>query len=566
MILVDTPIQSNMTSGSYLTMFFTHFLTMFYIVPFTFTYSNEEAVNEAPNYIDNAIPFFFLFAFCEFLYGKWRKYPVYSVKDSIMSLSLGTVQQLIGLWFKEIAYIPYIMVFRYSQPLRQGILEKLIGTGLVDPSLFSSEYSSLWSVIYFLLGFIGCDISYYFMHRYAHELHVFWGSHSVHHSGERYNLFTALRQGSYQSAYSWAFYLPWAVIGLPPIHYLRHNRLNTIYQFWIHTEMIGRLPWFVELIMNTASHHRLHHRPPGNCNYAGVLIIWDRLFGTFVAECSVAQDGPITVAASAVSDEVSEASASLSGVKGDYKRSVVYGLSKPLISYDPIKANIQHFINLSYSRTKIGGSSSLTNLSETVPVSERMKSLFSLIWRKRVHHPLLIVNSFKTFAPDIEFDWMLEDAYFTEHKDDNPLIALFSFYWKRMWTLPPAIPSNEEVQAILHPSSYHKSSSNSTVKATTTRRWTVRDLLFLEGREKRNLPILSSFTSCLLTLHFVSILLMSLFLLECHTWPFFYNTTLGRMYAALFTVVCLLLMQTIQFHYFPTINNKKQVHEKVHTF
>jgi sterol desaturase/sphingolipid hydroxylase (fatty acid hydroxylase superfamily) len=557
-MFIEAPVQSTM-ARSYVSLFFTHLLTMFYIVPVSFKYSHEEAVNEAPNYIDNAIPFFFLFAIFEFLYGKWRKYELYSMKDSIMSLSLGIVQQLIGLWFKEIAYIPYIIVFRYFQPFRQALLEQIVGTGLIDSSLFSGEYAHLWSVLYFILGFIGCDFSYYWMHRCAHELHAFWGSHSVHHSGERYNLFTALRQGSYQSAYSWAFYLPWAVIGLPPIHYLRHNRLNTIYQFWIHTEMIGRLPWFIELLMNTASHHRLHHRPPGNCNYAGVLILWDRLFGTFVAESSVAQDGPISIAmVAAVSVEQVSSEELKVGVKGDYKRSIVYGLSKPLISYDPIKANIQHFINLSYSRTKgVEG----RNEKEMVPLSERMNSLFSLIWRKRVHHPILIVNSFKTFAPDVEFDWMLEDSYLAEHKDENYLIALFSFYWKRMWTLPPAIPSPKEVQTILHSTSDSNSVNNNV--NTTARNWTVRDLLFLEGRENRNLPMLSSFSFSLLSLHFVVVLLMSLFLLECHNWPFFYNTTLGRMYAAFFTVVCLLLLQTIQFHYFPTINTK-QLHKKAH--
>lgn len=145
------------------------------------------------------------------------------------------------------------------------------------------------------------------MHRYSHEYHLLWSAHSVHHSGEDYNLATALRQGMGQNLYSWAFSLPLAFF-FPPSCYVGHNALNTLYQFWIHTELVGHLGP-LEYVLNTASHHRMHHRPPGNCNYAGVFIIWDRMFGTFVAEDS----------------------------KQDY-----YGLAKQYETFDPTWANLEH--------------------------------------------------------------------------------------------------------------------------------------------------------------------------------------------------------------------------------
>lgn len=132
--------------------------------------------------------------------------------------------------------------------------------------------------------------------------------------GEDYSLPTALRQGVLQPMVSWVFYLPLALVGLHPNSFRMHYQLNTLYQFWIHTDMVGRLPFGLEYVLNTPSHHRMHHRPPGNCNYAGVLIIWDRIFGTFVPETN----------------------------RKDY-----YGLAKQPNTFDMLRLNINHLQRMS---------------------------------------------------------------------------------------------------------------------------------------------------------------------------------------------------------------------------
>jgi sterol desaturase/sphingolipid hydroxylase (fatty acid hydroxylase superfamily) len=109
------------------------------------------------------------------------------------------------------------------------------------------------------------------LHRSAHTWHLFWGTHILHHSGEDYNLSTALRQSGLQSFVSIIFQLPLALLGFSPVMLQIHRSLNVLYQFWIHNSMVG---WLgpVEYVLNTPSNHRMHHRPPGNCNYAGMCI------------------------------------------------------------------------------------------------------------------------------------------------------------------------------------------------------------------------------------------------------------------------------------------------------
>jgi alkylglycerol monooxygenase len=136
---------------------------------------------------------------------------------------------------------------------------------------------------YFCIMF-GKDLGYYWAHRFFHEWHILWVGHSVHHSGEDYNLGCALRQGVLQPVTGWIFYTPLALLGFHPAAYAAHAQLNLLFMFLIHTDVIGRLPFGLEYIFNSPSSHRMHHRPPGNCNYAGIFIIWDRMFGTYEAE------------------------------------------------------------------------------------------------------------------------------------------------------------------------------------------------------------------------------------------------------------------------------------------
>ena len=145
-----------------------------------------------------------------------------------------------------------------------------------------------WSV-----AMLGWDFAYYWQHRAEHEIRGLWACHVNHHSSQRYHLLTALRQ-------PWTpwthilFYPPLALIGVQPWMILVSGGLNLIYQFWVHTEAIGLMPGFFESIFNTPSHHRVHHGSNPQYldkNYGGILIVWDRLFGTFEAENERVQYG-----------------------------------------------------------------------------------------------------------------------------------------------------------------------------------------------------------------------------------------------------------------------------------
>ncbi len=148
-----------------------------------------------------------------------------------------------------------------------------------------------WSWWAWPLCFVLDDLAYYCFHRSAHRVRWFWASHVNHHSSQHYNLSTALRQtwtGFF--ALSFAFRLPLAAIGFEPGMVLTCAAFNLIYQFWIHTEAIGRMPRWFEAVMNTPSHHRVHHATNPRYldrNYAGTFIVWDRMFGTFAPEDDV---------------------------------------------------------------------------------------------------------------------------------------------------------------------------------------------------------------------------------------------------------------------------------------
>jgi hypothetical protein len=162
--------------------------------------------------------------------------------------------------------------------------------------------------------FLGVDLCYYWFHRLSHERNGLWATHIVHHSSEEYNLAVALRQSAVGSAFSWVFYLPLALAGFPPVMFLACSSFNTLYQFWIHTRAIGTLGP-LEWVMNTPSHHRVHHACNPKYidrNYAGVFIVWDRLFGSFRRE-----------------DE-----------------EPAFGITKPLRSWNPLWANLHYWAEM----------------------------------------------------------------------------------------------------------------------------------------------------------------------------------------------------------------------------
>jgi len=130
------------------------------------------------------------------------------------------------------------------------------------------------------------DFLYYWDHRWMHEVRLLWSNHVTHHSGERYNLSTALRQPWSGFLTFWVF-APMPLLGFPTAKTAKAGQLNLLYQYWIHTEAIDRLPAAIEKVFNTPSHHRGHHGANTQYldkNYGGILILWDRLFGTFEPE------------------------------------------------------------------------------------------------------------------------------------------------------------------------------------------------------------------------------------------------------------------------------------------
>jgi hypothetical protein len=177
--------------------------------------------------------------------------------------------------------------------------------------LATLDASSPWT---WVLCFLGVDFFYYWFHRVSHVSNLPWGAHIVHHQSEEFNLSVALRQSAFQPLFSFVFYLPLALAGFPPLVFLACSSFDTLYQFWIHTRTIGKLGP-LEWVLNTPSHHRVHHgRDPIyiDKNYAGTLIVWDRLFGTF-------------------QEEIAEPD---------------YGITKPLRSWNPLWANVHHWVDL----------------------------------------------------------------------------------------------------------------------------------------------------------------------------------------------------------------------------
>ena len=217
-----------------------------------------------PNPVDYAIPAFVLLVLAEMLVALVRDRSRYEPRDTLTSLALGLGSTVAGV-------------------LSAGAVLAL-ATWVWGFRLLDIDYAWYWFALCFVLD----DLAYYAFHRAAHRVRWFWASHVIHHSSQHYNLSTALRQ-TWTGFFSLAFLfrLPLFLIGFPPAMVFFVAALNLVYQFWIHTEAIGRLPRWFEAVMNTPSHHRVHHATNARYldrNYAGVFIVWDRMFGTFVGE------------------------------------------------------------------------------------------------------------------------------------------------------------------------------------------------------------------------------------------------------------------------------------------
>ncbi|XP_061182828.1 alkylglycerol monooxygenase-like [Saccostrea echinata] len=280
MLLVGEEMEGNALKN-----IFTGLRRLFYLVSPKET--SFPTVEKVPKYVDEAIPYFICLIILEIpiLYLRGKRLPRFN--DSFGSLANGLLSLLHGLLFRSVELATYIWVYEHY-------------------NLIDLPWDSSWT---WLLGFLGVDLGYYWVHRCGHEVNIIWAAHQTHHSSEDYNFTTALRQSCILRYISWMFYLPLALI-MPPSVFLVHSQFNLLYQFWIHTETVdnlGPLEW----ILNTPSHHRVHHGRNRYCidkNYGGTLIIFDRIFGTFAKE----------------------------------QEEVVYGLVHPLTSWDPINAQICH--------------------------------------------------------------------------------------------------------------------------------------------------------------------------------------------------------------------------------
>jgi sterol desaturase/sphingolipid hydroxylase (fatty acid hydroxylase superfamily) len=216
------------------------------------------------NLIHYAIPAFVLLLLAEVIFNVIDHRDLYEAKDTFSSLAMGIGNVLIGLLTKGVVFAILLGVYQF----------RLFELG--------------WAWWVWILLFFAEDFSYYWFHRISHGMRFFWASHVVHHSSKKYNLGTALRQtwtGELTGASVFWIWLP--LIGFHPVMILTMRAISLIYQFWIHTEAIGKLPRPIEWFFNTPSHHRVHHSSEVRYldkNHAGVLIIWDRMFGTFKAE------------------------------------------------------------------------------------------------------------------------------------------------------------------------------------------------------------------------------------------------------------------------------------------
>ncbi|WP_233840636.1 sterol desaturase family protein [Dyella sp. 2HG41-7] len=211
-----------------------------------------------------AIPGFFILIGIELLIAKWRGRDVYYINDAINSLGLGVVSQIVGVFTKLFAIGIYAWFAAHA-------------------ALWTLPSNSIWV---WISGLLLYDLLYYWLHRLGHEVNVLWAAHVVHHQSESYNLTTALRQTGSGFLLGWIAYLPMALLGYPTEVFAVIAIIDMLYQFWVHTEVIDRLGWF-DRVFCSPSNHRAHHAVNDRYldhNYGGILIVWDRLFGTFVEE------------------------------------------------------------------------------------------------------------------------------------------------------------------------------------------------------------------------------------------------------------------------------------------
>jgi sterol desaturase/sphingolipid hydroxylase (fatty acid hydroxylase superfamily) len=243
-------------------------------------------------YIALAIPFFFVLIVLEGIVSRVQGVRRFALQDTITDLSCGVGEQVVLPFQKTALLAGYLFLYEKCRVTTLSTTSPLVWIALL----------------------LGVDLAYYVFHRASHRVNFIWATHVVHHQSEEYNLAVALRQSWFFKLIEWVFYLPLAVLGFDPVMFLAMTTFNTIGQFWLHTRVVGKLGP-LEWVFNTPSHHRVHHgiNPKYiDKNYGGLLIIWDRMFGTFKEE----EEEP------------------------------VYGTVKPLASFNPLWANAEYWVEI----------------------------------------------------------------------------------------------------------------------------------------------------------------------------------------------------------------------------
>gem|GEM_PF-376792 len=241
-------------------------------------------------------PLFFALMALEWAVGRRRGRQPLALADAIGSLNLGLLSQTSAVFTALLRIGLYTLAWQHLALWRND---------------------AFWTTWYgWLLALLFYDFCYYWLHRMGHEVGVLWAAHAVHHQSQHYNLSTALRQTSSGALLGWLFYLPMALAGVPPLVFVVVGLIDLLYQFWVHTEQVGRLGWFDRWFCSP-SNHRVHHAVNDDYldkNYGGILIVWDRVFGTFKDE--------------------------------DPQQPCVYGTRGLLNSWDPLWANVQVYAGL----------------------------------------------------------------------------------------------------------------------------------------------------------------------------------------------------------------------------
>jgi alkylglycerol monooxygenase len=245
-----------------------------------------------------ATPVFLLLIALEFAVGWARRRNTYRMADAVSSISLGMLSQTSAVFTVLLRVGLYTLAWEHLALWRND-----------------DFWMSGWGWVLALLFY---DLCYYWLHRMGHEVGVLWAAHAVHHQSQDYNLSTALRQTSSGALLGWLFYLPMALAGVPPLVFAVVGLIDLLYQFWVHTEQVGRLGWFDRWFCSP-SNHRVHHAVNDRYldkNYGGIFIFWDRMFGTFKEE--------------------------------DPNERCVYGTRGLLNSWDPLWANAQVYASLAH--------------------------------------------------------------------------------------------------------------------------------------------------------------------------------------------------------------------------